>query len=187
MYAVYYGARQTDKLLDYLQGLPRDWINAPEFNGPTALLIGNAHLQAGREDAARLEWRAALKLVESRLAAHPTNPLLEDWKGVLLGKLEEYAEAEKCMKLAVDMNGEQIYDMGDILALKIAEGKFDDAMDMLEQHPDLGGPAAHLRYWPVYDALRGNPRFIALLARADADPARSPRAPKGPVTEGKRD
>ncbi len=43
------------------------------FRGPRSLLTGNALAQAGRPDAAAVEWRAALKVVEPRLAANPND------------------------------------------------------------------------------------------------------------------
>jgi hypothetical protein len=41
--------------------------------------------------------------------------------------------------------------------------------------------AANLRLDPHLDPLRSAPRFQALLARFEADPAKSPNAPKKPA------
>ncbi len=178
VYSVYYWRREPDKLLNYLQGIPRDWIHAPVFNAPTSMLIGNAQWLAGRKDAARAEWRKALELVEQRLAEHPTDALQEDQKGMLLGYLGEYAEAEKSMQLAADMTGQEAFDWGDLMQLKMAEGQLDAAMEILAKHIAPTSTAASMRVSPGYDRLRGSPRFKAILAQAEADPTRSPNAPK---------
>jgi len=172
---VYTWRREPDLLLRYLQGIPRDWIHGLEFNGPTSLLIGNAQWMAGRKKAAQLEWRAALKLVDQRLADQSTDALQSDWRGVLLGRLGEFAEAEKAMRLAGDLLGRDGFDWGDLFELKMEEGQLDAAMDIYDkQWPMMA--ASYMRVCPFFDPLRDNPRFKAALARAEADPKRSPYA-----------
>jgi tetratricopeptide (TPR) repeat protein len=173
VYSLYSWRREPDLLLHYLQGIPRDWIYGLDFNGPISLLIGNAQWMAGRKEAARLEWRAALKLVDQRLAERSTDALQSDWKGVILGRLGEFAEAEKAMKLAADLKGRDGFDWGDLFELKMEEGQLDAAMDIYDkQWPNL--PASYMRVCPFFDLVRDNPRFKAALAVAEADPQRSP-------------
>jgi TolB-like protein/Flp pilus assembly protein TadD len=45
--------------------------------------------------------------------------------------------------------------------------------------------AAYLRLLPEFEKLRGNPRFEALLRRAESDPKRSPLAALAPATDDK--
>jgi len=178
VYRVYYLRREPDKALTYLQAIPRDWINGPS-GSPISMLIGDAQLMAGRKDAARMEWRKALKQVEQRLADQPTDALQVDQKGMLLTRLGEYADAEKCMQLVAEMSGKECFDWGDLLSLKLAEGQPDAAMDIIENHFEPNISAVHLRLAPEFDALRGNPRFKAALARAESDPNRSSNSTKG--------
>lgn len=175
-FELYYCLRKPDEWLDFIRGIPRDWIDSSMFDGPTAWQIELALHQAGRNEAADIEWQSALKLVEHRLADQPTSGDLLSWKGKLLTRLGEYAEAEKFLKLANDVDGnERFYDLVD---LKIAEGKPDAAMDLMEHEPDYLFSAAYMSLNPDWDPLRNNPRFRALLARFEADPRRSPNAPK---------
>lgn len=167
--------RVPDKLLRYLQGIPRDWIRGDDFYGPTALLIGNAQWMAGRKEAARLEWRAALKLVDQRLAERSTDALESDWRGVLLGRLGEFDAAAKAMQLAADLVGRDGFDRGDRFELKMEAGQLDAAMDIFDRRlPKL--TTAYMQVCPFFDPVRDDPRFQADLARAEADPERSPYA-----------
>jgi hypothetical protein len=127
---------------------------------------------AGRNDAARIEWQTALELAEHNLTEQPTDAGLLKWKGSLLTYLGDYVEPEKALKLAAEFSGKQ----PDLFELKIQEGQLDAAMDILES--SQSNTAAQLRLAPKYDPLRNTPRFKALLAQAEADPKRSPHAPK---------
>jgi tetratricopeptide (TPR) repeat protein len=171
---VFYARREPDAWLKFLQGVPRDWLHSNRFDGPTRYWIGVAQRMAGRNDAARIEWQAALKLVEHRLADQPTDAGLLFGKGALLTELGEYAEAEKALNQSAELRGRK----PSFLDLRIAQGRIDEAMDILESRPIT---AADLRLDPDYDPLRDNPRFKSLLARAEADPKKSPNAPKVPA------
>jgi serine/threonine-protein kinase len=176
VFLTYFFRREPDKFLRLLQGDPRDWLHSPTFDGPPAMWIGEAEKQAGRSEAARIEWQSGLELVERRLADNPTSAALLSWKGKLLRSLGKYAEAEKCFRQAAELSGGE----PDLLILRIDEGQMDAAMDILE-HVGASNPwanAAVLRLDPYLDPLRDNPRFKALLARAESDPKRSPNATK---------
>jgi tetratricopeptide (TPR) repeat protein len=71
--------REPDKALEILRAIPRDWLSSGEMVGPKAYLAGMAHALAGRPEAAQAEWRAALQLVEQRLAAQGKAPDLLRW------------------------------------------------------------------------------------------------------------
>lgn len=127
---------------------------------------------AGRDDAARIEWQTALKLVERGLADQPADAGLLRCKGELLTYLGDYDEAQKALNQAEELSGRRRSRLN--MNLRIAEGQLDAVMDTLEsQHFNT---AAELRLDPHFDPLRGLPRFKSLLARAEADPKRSPRA-----------
>jgi tetratricopeptide (TPR) repeat protein len=175
----YYCLRKPDEWLNFIRGIPRDWIYSSLFDGPTAWQIGLALHQAGRNEAASVEWQSALKLVEHRLADQPTSGDLLWWKGKLLTCLGEYAGAEKYLKLATDVDGLGDEHLYDFVNLKIAEGNLDAAVDLLEQEDlDYLFSAAYMSLNPDWDPLRNNPRFKAILAKFEADPKRSPNAPQ---------
>ena len=160
---VYFWRGEPDKVLSYLQGIPRDWIQGSNYDGPTAALIAGAHNAAGRKDAERVECQIALNLVEHRLIDEPTSVNLLDWKGYLLGELGQFAEAEKCLQLAADMSG-GILDSKSLEFVKLDEGQLDAAMDILEKElaPKWGLTASALRLDPTYNPLRNGSVSISV-------------------------
>jgi hypothetical protein len=173
---VYDSLRQPEEWLVFLKGVPRPWIHATTFDGPVGWCIGQALQEAGRKDAARMEWQKALKLVEAKLSDQPTSADLLGWKAQLLIDLGEYAEAENGITLKGEVEGSE--DVLLLATLRMGEGKLDAAMDLLEAHQDEIFSAALLRVDSHFAPLRDFPRFKALLGRLDADPKMSPNAPQ---------
>jgi TolB-like protein/Flp pilus assembly protein TadD len=174
VYTVYWYRHEPDKALEFLSDIPRDWITG--YDGPTGFLMGQAHQMAGRNDAARIDWQTALKLVEHRLVDQPTSARLLHWKGKLLLCLGEIADAEKTIQLEADVSGSPDWDL--LSDLKGAKGQGDAALDIVEQGFGPEITAAVLRLDPEFDSQRSSPHFKALLAQAEADPKRSPNAPQ---------
>ena len=172
-YDVFTWQRKPDDWLRFSSSLGHDWIQSNIFSGPIAELNGDAHALAGRSEAARIEWNTALKQIEHRLADQPNDPDLLFDKGSLLARLGQYGESEKAFELSAEFSGGK----PDLFRLRVAEAQVDAAMDILESW--TATTAAELRLNPVYDPLRSNPRFKALLARAEADPKKSPQASMG--------
>lgn len=171
-YRVFYWQRKPDEWLKFSKGIGRDWLNSNGLSGPIAVYNGIAQRMAGRNEAARIEWQTALKLVEHGLADQPADAGLLYWKGRLLAYLDDFAESEKALNQSAEVSGMK----PNLLWLRIAEGQVDAAMDILETRQYL--TAADLRLDPEYDPLRNSPRFKSLLAQAEADPKRSPQNPK---------
>jgi len=166
--------RKPDDWLKFSKGIRRDWIQSNNGTGPIAAYNGLAQKMAGRNEAARIEWQAALKLVEHGLADQPTEAGLLRSKGGLLTNLGDFAEAEKALHQAEELSGSRAKRLD--LNLRIAEGQLDAAMDILDSQHYV--TAADLRLDPDYDPLRNLPRFKSLLAQAEADPKRSPQGPE---------
>jgi len=167
--------RKPDEWLKFSRGIRRDWIQSNGRTGPIAAYNGLAQRMAGRDDAARIEWQAALKLVEHGLADQPADAGLLEWKAQLLAYLGDYAEAEKALHQAKELSGTQLDRLE--LNLKIAEGQFEAAAETLDSQDYY--TAAELRLDPDFDPLRNLPRFKSLIARAEADPKKAPQGPKG--------
>jgi tetratricopeptide (TPR) repeat protein len=176
---VLYMQRKPDEWLKFVQGFPRDWMHSNNADGPVAYFNGLMLQMAGRHGAARLEWEAALRQVEQRLAEQPTSANLLWDRAEMLLRLDRLAEAEKCMQLAAELSGTQVW--GKLMFLNFLQGKTEAALDLLETRVSVGLTAADLRLEPSLDPYRENPRFKALLARFEADPKKSPTAPRGPV------
>ncbi len=168
--------REPDAAIARLRNLPRDWISDNWYRGPKARLMGDALQQAGRPEAAAVEWRAALKLVDARLAASPSNGNQQFNRILLLVSLGEKAEAEKQFAVLVQLNGLDptgaVPVPGWVTELSIALGRKAEALRQIaiglkQDRRAVTYTAAILRLDPEYDSLRGDPEFAKLIARAE--------------------
>jgi tetratricopeptide (TPR) repeat protein len=96
---------ETEKALETLRRIPREFLEEKRIIRPKGLLAGRILQAAGRTEAAKVEWRQALNLVQKRLDAEPGRA---DWvrlKALLLAHLGEKAEGQKQFKLWQEMSG----------------------------------------------------------------------------------
>src|SRR5207247_1740072 len=90
---------------------PGDDFSNEFYFGPKATMIGFAHQIAGHEDAARLQWQAALKSLERQKAKDPW--LESEWlfvalqmlPSLLLGDAEHSKEASQMLSLYLQLGG----------------------------------------------------------------------------------
>jgi len=74
--------------------VPRDYLGGYFAQGPKSSWIGDALAMAGRPEAAAIEWRTALRVIEQRLEAKPSDTALLLSKAVLQSKLDDRNAAE---------------------------------------------------------------------------------------------
>ncbi len=175
---IYYWRREPENMLRVLNSVPRDWLRSNTFDGPKAWWTALAQQMAGHDEAAQMQWRTALKLVERRLADQPDSGFLLRWKGLLLAASGNRSEGETALRLAREMGDGMIPIQEAIDQVRL--GNLDAAITLLERAVELRlsyATAATYRLNPLWDLLRGQPRFKALLARMEADPRTSPNAP----------
>jgi TolB-like protein/Tfp pilus assembly protein PilF len=170
--------RNPDKAIARLQAVPRDWLEDSWYRGPKGLLVGNAHQFAGRPEAARIEWEAALKLVEQRLAERPKHTRLLSARVQLLAHLGRRDEAEQRLPAlrqiaGMDSSGAW-FGMQSLTDSFIALGRKSEAIreirSVIANSPRWFGAygSTQLRLDPAYDPLRGEPAFAALVAEVEA-------------------
>ena len=173
--------RDAEKCLDALRSVPRDFLESAYYYGPKALLAGVAHRMGRREEAAQIEWRSALQLVERRLASDLSNLALLQTKALLLAYLGERTEAERILRTAEQLAGATSGQPTDDTVLIYLElGKRDEVLAWLPA--ELQKPwnntrpvtRATLRLDLRWDPLRGDPRFQALI---DAAPGPEEKLP----------
>ena len=175
---VYRWLGRPRELLTFVDTLPRDWVRTGGLNCPKAFFAGLARLQLKQMEAARGDFRRALELVSKELTDEPNRPDLLSVKAHLLHYLGEQAEAEKTYRLAREVAAPP----SELLVLfETADAALAELETRFERGPDLRlwhwqTTAASLRLDPAYEPLRRHPRFAALLARAEADPRKSPNA-----------
>ena len=163
------------RALAVLRSFPRDYFQQAT-EAPKALLLGLAHERAGNRDAAAAEWTGAYRLVEQRLEPSPADPVLLRLQAFLLAKLGRGAEAERALRASEQQQGRgggSLLNRSLPAATFAALGQPDEAIVRIEAL--LAKPTgffplttAALRYDPLWDPLRPDPRFQALLNRAPA-------------------
>jgi tetratricopeptide (TPR) repeat protein len=165
---LWFWKRQPEKCLAVLSGATREFLQGSYWNGaPKGWLTGRVHQLGDRPAAAEAHFRTALKAIDKARDENPEDVDLIFWAARVHACLGEKLEAEKMLELARESTGAGAQKPSTMVAaIEIHLGRLEEALTMLEAMvKTTRGPALRvmLRYEPVFDPLRGNPRFGRLL------------------------
>jgi tetratricopeptide (TPR) repeat protein len=165
----YLNTREPEKVLEIVRAFPRDWISTYGTIAPKSEYAGFAQKMAGRPEAARAEWRAALQLIEQRLGDHPNDPDLLIQKAKMLAELGEKDDAMRNLQLYQQLSGLGENEITlDNFPVFLLLGRREETLDWLEKElhePKHTGFRLHgfARFNFIFDPLRSDPRFQKMM------------------------
>jgi TolB-like protein/Tfp pilus assembly protein PilF len=170
--------RQPEEALAALRRFPAEYVNDAWYAGPKALLVGLGELQAGRPEAARVAWESGIALLRRRMQDTPNNAEehlrlgeLLAWSGqteAALGEVRVYEQLTSSRTVDWTVSPARVY---------AALGRADEVVPLLAKElvaPPSGRwplTPALLRLDPLWDKIRGDPRFQKLCEEPSAQTA----------------
>jgi tetratricopeptide (TPR) repeat protein len=161
-----------DQAMQALNRTQRELLQEARIQIPTASLRGDVHAAAGRQSAAAIQWREALKIIDRLLQEKPDSIALHDQKQRLLASLGDRKAATAEHALVSELGH---FKPGSIDWAREADfffllGDTDAAIARFDRliAKDYGRWAPeyhHLLYQPSYKSLRNDPRIKAILKR----------------------
>jgi hypothetical protein len=159
-----YYQRDAGRLQAAWRLVPGDFVQNGVLIGPKGLVSGYAHMLAGRPEAAKVEWAAALAVVDQRLAGASTDADLLQMRLRLLALLGRQDDAARAYQILQQLHGGLGYggESQDLAMLGRKEAALARLQVELRQRLNTFGHT-FARLDPAYDPLRGDPRFEKLL------------------------
>ncbi len=168
-YEVRYYSREPEAALAVLAGISREILEEGRYFGLRGHLAGMALRLAGKPRAAEVEFRVALKALDERIAQNPHEARLMFHRARLLACLGDQTEAARQLDTARELGRAEMPDLQTCVLL----GRVDEAIATLDKLIDRKRdrwPTAFLtmKYDPVFDPARNNPRFQEIIARGES-------------------
>jgi TolB-like protein/Tfp pilus assembly protein PilF len=174
--------RRFHEAVRRIEALPLDWVRNQEQVYPKVLLEAHAYRYLGQKERARQLYEEARRLLTEEVALNDEDPRLQSSLGIALAGLGRREEAMAAAGRAVELSPvskdavsgpHRLVDLARISAML---GMDQTALDQIVVV--LGMPAplsvATLRTDPIWDPLRDNTRFQAIVAGAPRVPAPKP-------------
>jgi Flp pilus assembly protein TadD len=156
---LHYYARRPEQGVEHLQRAIAMNPTAME----THLILGLLYTQMGRYDDAEAMLRDVVQVVG--VDTHAIAALAH--LAVLRGRRDE---AERLRQQLLDMQRQRYVSPTDLARMYIVLGDHDEAFAMIERaREERRGWLAYLRVEPLFDPLRADPRFGALLKQMKLD------------------
>ena len=169
--------RNYHSALDRLEHAPVSTVEEQDEIAPVSQLRGLVYWLMNDPVRSRASFDSARVYLESEIRKRPDDDRLHSSLGIVyagLGRTEEAVrESELAVKqLPISLDAfAGVGPLTGLLQVYIMVGKYDAALDKLEYLMSLHAPkfitAPILRLNPIFDPLRSNPRFQALLAKAE--------------------
>ncbi len=169
---------EGDKALQVLQRVPRDFFEERAIFGPKGFWEGWALQVTHRPTAAVAQWKAALDVVEGRLAAAPNEPSLVQWTALLQALTGKKELAEKNWLLAAELAGPRDTSLVRRPEFDLALGRPEEAIrGLIALRAQVGRTRSEvqamsfvnsLRFDPWYEPIRQDPRVQELIVESVA-------------------